>query len=487
MEARKSDSIEDSMSLLSLNHLSYESPSSITACSQRTPSQINFQPRSYANLTGSEQASIVFNTGSAYVLGQTSTINIKMNLTSGVALTGTNPAFFAFGNNVVANNETYVNSGGSVINLFSEVSHNARSGELLYRELFANQVKAGTRNYRINKERRGQLGMMGAAGVTLTGDTKYPLYSLNQDVSFTIPLCELASFFNTAAPIPPQLLSGSTLRLSIAKLSQVITLYTVAGDAIATTNTAQVTVNITEMTSFLDQVEMFDSVNSLVLSASSSLENNGLQYSYNTVFNAIYPVESSGNIDVQLSAAKISSIVLKFVPRVLPDWNSAGNYTDPMAAASIRRLAAATSGDANSLSGIGFRVRLGNQIIPLYQIKTATESYLRVCDALSNISFASCEDPDSLKTLNKLSPCAIQYSDYVRSVGALNGYGTGATIFGLTFERSNCLNISGLSSNNARVLSVEYEGLTAGAFNMIVSVQYIAIANCSTSNVVVNK
>ena len=158
-----------------------------------------------------------------------------------------------------------------------------------------------------------------------------------------------------------------------------------------------------------------------------------------------------------------------------------------MAAASIRRLAAATSGDANSLSGIGLRFRLGNMVMPLYQIKTATESYLRVTDALSNISFASCEDPDSLKTLNKLSPCAIEYSDYVRSVAALNGFGTGATIFGLTFERSNCLNISGLSSNNARVLSVEYEGLTAGAFNMIVSVQYIAIANCSTSNVVVNK
>jgi hypothetical protein len=275
--------------------------------------------------------------------------------------------------------------------------------------------------------------------------------------------------------------------LSIAKLTQAITLYTVTGNAIASTNQAQVTVNITEMTCFLDQVEMFDSVNSLVLSASSSLENNGLQYSYNTFFNAIYPVESAGNVDIQLSAAKISSIVLKFVPRVLPDWNTDNGYTDPMAAASIRRLAAATSGDANSLSGIGFRVRLGNQIMPLYQIKSATEAYLRVTDALSNISFASCEDPDSLKTLNKLSPCAIQYADYVRSVGTDNGYGTGATIFGLTFERSNCLNISGLSSNNARVLSVEYEGLAAASFNMIVSVQYLAIANASTSNVVVNK
>jgi hypothetical protein len=158
-----------------------------------------------------------------------------------------------------------------------------------------------------------------------------------------------------------------------------------------------------------------------------------------------------------------------------------------MEACSINQISATPDGDAGGLGGLKLQFRLGNMVMPLFQIDTATQAYAMVCDALSNISFASCEDPDSLKVVNKLSPNTIAFSDYTREVAATAGFGTGGTLFGITFERSSALNISGSSTNNSRILSLEYSGVKADTFNIVVTVNYLQIANVSTSNVVVNK
>jgi hypothetical protein len=135
-----------------------------------------------------------------------------------------------------------------------------------------------------------------------------------------------------------------------------------------------------------------------------------------------------------------------------------------------------------------WQFRLGNQVMPLYPIDSSCQAFNLLCDATSNISFASCEDPDSLKVINKLSPCAVSFADYTQTVGGTAGFGTGCFLLGLNMERSNCLNISGNSTNNSRILTAEYSGLKSGdTFNAIVSVKYLQIANVTTSNVVVNK
>lgn len=486
MSDRKMDEFEDSQSLLSLNHMTYEAPSSVCATSQRNSSQINFQPRSYLNLSGSEQLSLVLNAGSGFTLGPTSMLNFKIRVDNASGAGG-RPTLWAWGNNLALSNEYFFNSGGSILNLFQEVSCSARSGELLFRELYKNQTYT-SRLYKINKERREILGMMGGASADkIDGSEKFPLFPVNQEISFSVPMGELSQFFNTSNPIPPQLLSGATLRFSLAKISQCITLYTNA-TTLATADQALTTVSITQATAYLDQMDLFDSVNSLILSASNSLTSNGLQYSYNTQFNAVYQVGGSGNIDVQLSAARISNIIVKFIPRTASDWSAPGSYTGPMASASIRNIAAVNDNDAGGLSGIKLQFRLGNMIMPLYQIETATQSYQMVSDALNNISFASCEDPDSLKVLNKLSPCSVSFADYTRSViGSSAGYGTGCFLAGLSFERCSGLNISGSSTNNARVLTLEYSGLKDTGYNALVTVNYLQICNVSTSNVIVNR
>lgn len=480
-------SLEDSMSLLSSNHLAFEAPASIAASSQRSMSLINFQPRNYANIQGSEQLSIVFNAGSSMTYGPSSMLNFKIQVNATNGNVNTDPYLWGWGNNLTTANESFYNAGGSILNLFNEVSMSARSGELLFRETYANQARTTSRLFKINKERRDYLGVMGGSSLDSEGRRKYPLYPVNREISFSIPLGELNSFFGCASPIPPQLLAGATLRLSLAKVSQCITLYNQAGTALASTNLNTVVVNINSATSYLDQCELFDSVNSLILASANSLSTAGLQYAYSTIFSNQYEVGGTGNIDIQLSAARISNVIVKFVKRTPSDWGTQNTYTSPMAASSIHDVAAVIDSDAGGLCGMKFRFRLGNQVMPLYDIETSTQSFHMVSDALSNISFASTEDPDSMKTLNKLSPCSVSFSEYTKVVGTEAGFGTGCFLIGLNMERSNCLNISGSSTSNNRILSFEYSGIKANTYNAIVSVNYLQIANVSTSNVVVNK
>jgi hypothetical protein len=472
--------LEDSMSLLSANHLSYESASSVCAASQRQLSLINFQPRNYNGVDAGTQLSLVFNAGSSFTYGPTSTLNITMtvrNANSG----GDNATLWGWGNNIPEANESFNNSGGSILNLFQEVSMSARSGELLFRETHSNETRV-QRLFKINKERRDALGVMGGATLDAEGRMRFPLFPINQAQTFTIPLGELSNFFSTSSPIPPQLLAGATLRLSLAKMSKSITLYKDAATLAAGAGRDATVVDLNVCTSYLDQVDLFDSVNSMILSSANSLSTNGIQYNYYSNFNAIYPLSTSGVLDIQLSAARISSIIVKIVKKAPDDWES------PYVSESINSAAATAGSDNGSLGSMRWQFRLGNQVMPLYAIDSSCQAFNLLCDATSNISFASCEDPDSLKVINKLSPCAVSFADYTKTVGATSGFGTGCFLVGMNMERSNALNISGNSTNNSRILTAEYSGLKSGdTFNAIVSCRYLQICNVTSSNVVVNK
>ena len=86
----------------------------------------------------------------------------------------------------------------------------------------------------------------------------------------------------------------------------------------------------------------------------------------------------------------------------------------------------------------------------------------------------------------------ISYPEYsqptILSDTLTQGVGTGGCLFGFSFERSSAVNIGGASSNNSRILSVEVSNMAnASNFTCFASVNYLAIANVSTDNVVVNK
>ena len=131
--------------------------------------------------------------------------------------------------------------------------------------------------------------------------------------------------------------------------------------------------------------------------------------------------------------------------------------------------------------------------MPLFPIQSSVDMYQQTCNTLNPISFSGGSDPDPLKTVNKLMPGCIGYCDYSQpyiggNLALTQGVGSGACIFGFSFERSSAVNIGGLSSNNARILSVEVQNMTnANLFTCFASVKYLSIANVSTDNVVVNK
>ena len=159
---------EETMALVDMNHLRYEAPESVCATASCNRQQINFNPNAYSAATAGDQPSLLFNVGSSYTDGQKSMIQFTMTLN---VAQGGNAAYFAFGRNTAdADGNRFYNSGGSVLNLISEVNHQSKSGELLYRELFKNQTQTTSRLYKIDKARRNYMGVMGGAQPTNSAD-----------------------------------------------------------------------------------------------------------------------------------------------------------------------------------------------------------------------------------------------------------------------------------------------------------------------------
>lgn len=503
MEKNSSKEYEETMGIIDMNHLRYEMVESVVATSNCNRNICNFNPNSYNNVTGSEQISVLLNTGSSFTDGQKSMLQMTITVNVGQ---GSTAAFWGFGNNKARglDGSSALNSGGSLLNLFSEVNHASKSGDLLYRELFKNQTQTTSRLYQVDKSRRGYMGTAGGAQ-EINGALKFPTFPIGQPVTLEMSLCELAPFWNTSQLIPPQLISGSLLRLTIAPVLSSLVFYSDNGTNPVEADPVFTNISLKNVLCYLHQSELYDSVNSLLLASAQSSETNGLQFCYNTFFNTIVnPTAPSFSFDIQLSAAKMSYLVLKFIPKnpwkgyVEGDGETLGvapfKY-DPMAAANLIDLnggvASDNTGDANSL-GFTMQVRLGNLILPLFPVSSATDMYQQTANCLNPISYSGCQDPDPLKVINKLMGGTLSYSEY-SSVNKVDtekkyGIGSGGCLFAFSFERASAVNVGGLSSNNARVLSVEVNNMArASDFQCIASVCYLQVANVSNENVVINK
>ena len=104
-------------------------------------------------------------------------------------------------------------------------------------------------------------------------------------------------------------------------------------------------------------------------------------------------MSTSGVLDIQLSAARISSIIVKIVKKAPDDWSS------PYVSESINSAAATAGSDNGSLGSMRWQFRLGNQVMPLYQIDSSCQAFNLLCDATSNISFVSIKNEDHLDDL----------------------------------------------------------------------------------------
>ncbi len=489
MEQGQEQKFNETLEMLSINSLTYTSPISASCTSQRSRTEVQFNPNAYPAYNTGDQMSINIGSGSSYVNTQTSSFNFALKV---IPADGTG-TYFGFGvNGADGDGDTFVNGGGSCLNLFSDVLLNARSGEQITKQNYFNIYSAGVLPYKKGLDVRQSLSTMGAAAY-LTGNNQnitygYPVYPCNVDNYFSIPLSMISSFFSTSQMLPPALLAGMALRITLANINSAIKLYTSSTGVTLASAPSAITANITKASLYLDQSQLFDSCSSLINASASSLANSGLQYSFNSYQGFKYsPASGSADLDVLLACAKVNRVWIK---AVLKSGVTSTSLNDGIGCASFFKLC----GNSTTVGWLGpstdsYRVRLGSEYYPLYDIKLTSDAYNQVVNANQVQSFANCDDVDSMKSINKNMNCSIAYGDYSSLVSTTHtNCGTGCNILCVDLQKSQNINVSGLSTNNSRSLTCSLSGFSGlGAYNVYIFVDFISVANASIDNCVVDR
>jgi hypothetical protein len=131
-----------------------------------------------------------------------------------------------------------------------------------------------------------------------------------------------------------------------------------------------------------------------------------------------------------------------------------------------------------------------------YPIVSAVEAYKLTADCLNPISYSNTEDIDVLKEKNKLMSGCVAYNYYNYSLyqrapnppGFFTGASLGGTMFAFDLQRNSNVNLSGLSTNANKVITIEVNGLAAfSKYKVYASVQYATVAQVYENNVVISK
>jgi len=463
---------------LAINNLIYEAPDVSCAARNTKRTQIFAFPNTYPECTGGEVIPILFNTGGAYIDATKSSIQFKLQINVPPPVGATDMRYFAFDVDSLSN----ANTGSTVLNLISQVIHETKDGQLLYRENYKNMMQT-IREYKICLETKDALSMFG--GYDDTG--AYQLYRVNQPVSFNLPLSMISPLFNTSSILPYQLISGSKLTLVVANPYLNIIGIDSLSDAVA--RPASLTATFSDIAVNLHQIELYDGIQAVIKSSALNL-NKGLQFPFYCFHNSKYTPESSSfTYNIQLAASKVSYVAVKFFRRDRADDVPTDS---PNKAANIYQLNKNQNGGDNNGLGFSIRAKLGEQYYPVYTITTATEAYIQTVQALNPISYSDTEDVDPLKVINKLQSGCVPYSNYCNTIitpGTFQpGNTSGGTIYAISLEKSNNVGLTGEKTTASRVISVEIEGMPAyDEFDMYTQVQYLAVASIFENNVVISK
>lgn len=466
--------------LRNVNNLKYTIPTCPDACANATTNTFNFNPNSYEATTGGDVMQVEFAEGLDYIDPQASFIRLKLDIkaTDGTANR------YSFGS--LRWNQSF-NAGESIMNLISSVELVTKNGETLFRELHKNQMQT-LREYKINISRKNYLTMMG--GVDDSGDPRratYPFFIMGENTTFYIPLSEISPFFN-GQYIPYKLLSGAVLRLTLAPVYQSVLVYQETPDDFTwITPAATTTATLSNMALILSEKELYPEVKEKINKQINSPS--GLQYAYYTNYNTSYEFKDgtqSYSIPINLSAGKIKYLAIKPV------------HTDLSSSVYQQAYASATWGDFLPIVldfelPFQIKIRLGNDVLSTYDVSTIPEMYEQTIKTLNNISFSNCEDVDTCRYINKKAPCCVPGANYAKyqqvpADGVL--VDTGGLIMAFDFERLQALGVSGLSTNQERLLSVEVANYasTTDVKNWYFSIQYLVVATIySDGQIAINK
>ena len=469
-------------SILEINNLTYTLPSVSVAAKQTQRTRSFAFPQNYSNVQAGDVIPILVNSGRSYIDGRQSSLNfvLKANVSPQNAM-----RYFGFdwGFN-------YKNSGASVLNLIAELLIESRDGTVLYRENYLNIIQ-NIREYKISIEKKNMLSMIGGSYDTgSSNDDNFPFYKVNLNNSFNINLSDLCPMFNSSNLLIPELITGAKISLVLSQLKQNIV--AINENMLLVDVPDDITFDITDVSLYLHQVDLYDGVQSVIKNSLTSL-NKGLEFPYYCYHNSRFrPTSSSFTYDVQLSCQNVQYIAIKFFKRIYEQ------QTSPVASAGIYELRSEnTTNDDNAL-GFSIRARIGSQYYPNYPILSATEAYINTCQALNPISFSDTEDIDVLKNTNKLTSGVMPYCNYcvngefndpVPDSGSYtSGLSSGAFLVAISLEKSNNVSLTGVQTTQGRTVSIDIQGLEKyDLFDLYTQVQYLTVVSVTENNCIVSK
>jgi hypothetical protein len=380
------------------------------------------------------------------------------------------------------------NIGASVMNLIDSVELISEGGQCLFKELFVNEMQT-VREYRNNISRKNYLSFMGGICDNDRADpsipeNRYPVYDGAKDTSFYIPLTEIGGGFFNGVLIPDLLLSNAILKIKLANIAQNTKSYKINIDDpnkiyLESVSTANNNAVLTNVALILSQKELYEEVRETINKKLKSPE--GLEYSYYTNFNTSYVFENNTagqdyKIPLNLSAGKIKYVCIKptlpqvqgldVIPLASANWD---NYYDP--AIDFKKTVSYNM-------PFGLFVRLGNNVLSTYEVKTIPEMYEQTIRSLSNISYGDCQDIDVDRCINKKSTGCVSFYNYAkleRTVKMESDYGV---LFGFNFDRVESVGLSGLSTCIERLLEINVNNFrTNNTPTWYFQIQYLQTAN----------
>jgi hypothetical protein len=468
-------------SILEINKLTYTLPDVSVAAKQTQRTRSFAFPQNYSNVQAGDVIPILVNSGRSYIDGRQSSLNfvLKANVSPQNAM-----KYFGFDSGF-----NYKNSGATVLNLIAELLIESRDGTVLYQERYLN-IMQNIKEYKISIEKKNMLTMIGGSYDTESwNDANFPFYKVNLNNSFNINLSDLCPMFNTSNLLIPELITGAKISLVLSQLKQNIVAINQNMELVDVPD--DITFDITDVSLYLHQVDLYDGVQSVIKNSLTSL-NKGLEFPYYCYHNSRFrPTSSSFTYDVQLSAQNVQYIAIKFFRRDYVQQDS------PVASATIADLRSEnTTGDDNALS-FSIRARIGSQYYPNYPILSATEAYINTCQALNPISFSDTQDIDVLKNTNKLSSGVMPYSNYCvngefnipEGSGAYkSGFSSGAFLVAISLEKSNNVSLTGVQTTQGRTISIDIQGLeNYHLFDLYTQVQYLTVVSVTENNCIVSK
>ena len=398
--------------LMEINKLSYSPSVNASMSNRRQYKSYAFQPQ---NLSSGQVAQINVNSGSDFISGPTS--YIACSLTFPTTDSKWNQA---------------QGGSGSAFNIWNEFQISHRSGDVLDRTDRVNVLVSSLIGYLSQDYADNLSGIMDwGSNTDLTKDVATP---------YVFPLFLFSGLFAQKALIPGQLMAGSRIKIQLESKETALCV-----DATDYT--------VSDLRIVLDSIDLFDSAKKTLIEQSANIKTSGLQYSYYSWFH-LSKQESTAqlNFDINYSAAMTMNLLVKC------------RLTDNLASFTTNAM------DSVAYPYNAWRMRLGSQVMPEFEVQNSRESYI-----ITTNSLGTADDCDLLE--RNYNHCGVSYAKYKSTHGVVCQ----------SLEKNPILALSGEVTNNSRLLNftATLSGSAARTFDAYL--QHLRVVNIMLDNVVVNR